>query len=140
MKFVVIFTIYIICFINSSTGLKCYECDDVDQHYANCSSDPVVKVCDERKTLCATVVAKSGQGPYRNCDDEHYCTVKYCVGPDVCREPGTFEYEVVGFGNFTYTCCEGDLCNNFSSAHLCKKNLLLNVLFIILYLFASYTY
>ena len=137
MKFVVIFTVYIICFVSSSTGLKCYECDDAYQDYANCSSDPVVKVCDERKTFCVSAVAKSGQGPYSNCDDENNCMIKGCVGPDTCTTPGTFEYEEPVFGNFTLTCCEGDLCNNFSSAHLCKKNLLLNVLFISLFLFAS---
>ena len=69
MKFVVIFTIYIFCFISTSTGLKCYECNYTDQHQANCTSDPVVEVCDERKTFCATFVAKSD--PYRNCDDEN---------------------------------------------------------------------
>ena len=137
MKCIVIFTVYIFCFISTSTGLKCYECNDVYQRFANCSSDPLVKVCDETRTLCATAVVKSGQSPYRNCDDENSCTLKDCVGPDVCTEPGTFEYEEVGLGNFTLTCCEGDLCNNFSSAHLCKKNLLLNVLFVSLFLFAS---
>ena len=138
MKFVVIFTIYIICFISSSTGLKCYECDDGYPRYStNCSLDPVVEVCHERKTFCVSAVAKSGKGPYRNCGDKNNCMVKGCVSPDVCTEPGTFEYEEPGYGNFTLTCCKGDLCNNFSSAYLCKKNLLLNVLFISLFLFAS---
>ena len=137
MKFVVIFTIYIICFISTSTGLKCYECNDTYEHMANCSSEPEVKVCDEMGDFCATSVAKTGQGPYRNCGAENNCMVKDCGSPDLCHEgPGTYELEA-SYGSFALTCCEGDLCNNISSVHLCKKNLLLNVLFISLFLFAS---
>ena len=137
MKFVVIFTIYIICFISSSTGLKCHQCDDASQHYSHCRSDHVVKVCDERRTFCVSAVVKTGQeeGPYRSCE-ENKCLLKYCGGRDVCTEPGTYELEA-SYGNFTLTCCKRDLCNNISSVHLCKKNLLLNVLFVSLFLFAS---
>ena len=83
MKFVVIFTIYIICFISSSTGLKCYECDDAYQHYAHCSSDPVVKVCDERPTFCVTATSKIELGQYSNCG-ENKCVVKGCIDSKYC--------------------------------------------------------
>ena len=128
MKDFVVFIFYIICFISASAGLKCYECDDV-YYMTNCSSDSLVRVCDEESTFCVTATSKSEQGPYSDCG-ERSCVGKGCVGSDYCPGPGTFEV-TESYGTFTFNCCEGDLCNMFSSAHVCKDNLL--IIYIILF-------
>ena len=132
MEGFVIFTVFIICFISSSAGLKCYRCNDAYPGYNNCSSeDLVVEACRYKrygKFFCVTATTKSG-APYKyyyeKCEDRDQCTLKGCnhIGLKLCKEPGTFEV-TRWYGNFTVTCCEGDLCNSFSSAHLCKQNLL----------------
>ena len=123
MKDFVVFIFYNICFISVSAGLKCYECDDVYPDRSTvCSSDPVVTVCsDEGSIFCVTITSKSEQGPYSNCG-ERSCVMRGCMSSVYCPRLGTFE--VPGsYGNFTFNCCDGDLCNMFSLAHICKNNL-----------------
>ena len=128
MKGFVIFVFYITVYISNSYGLKCYECHDMyTKHLTNCSSDPVVKVCDPRSTFCVTAASKSERGPCSNCGEIN-CVVKHCDSK-YCPERGTFKIDSPSLGNFTFNCCEGDLCNVFSSAHVCKVNLLIYVLF-----------
>ena len=105
------------------------------EYSTNCSSDPVITVCDPRSTYCVTTTSKSELGPYSNCG-KNKCVVKGCDF-DYCPELGTFEIESPSLGNFTFNCCEGDLCNMFSSAHVCKENLFIYVLFVLLNMFVS---
>ena len=129
--------IFIFCFISVSAGLKCYECFDVSPGQStNCSSDAAVKVCGEGSTFCVTATIKSGYGPYSGCGERN-CVIKGCMDSEYCPEPGTFEVEE-SYGNFTLDCCSGDLCNTFSSAHVCKENLLIVCITLLtLFCFAS---
>ena len=69
MKEFVIFTVYVICVISTSSGLKCYECDDVETQYStDCSDDQAVELCDEMWTFCATFSTKNDGGSYSHFD------------------------------------------------------------------------
>ena len=137
MKVFVIFIVFIICFIRSLTGLKCYTCDDMRPYRStNCSTGPIVEVCEEPySNFCATAYNFRDQGPYYNCGEQENCREQGCSGTHFCKEPGTFEMEGT-YGKFTVECCEGDLCNSFSSALICQANLLCYILFLSLFLFA----
>ena len=154
MKTFVIFTVSIISFISSSAGLKCYHCDDIyTDGTTGCSSnDAVVEVCKKRvhsaknpgKWFCVTVTINSGAAPdprshqYKTCGDEERCTQKGCSyrRHKRCEEAGTYEL-AKSYGNFTVSCCEGDLCNTYSSAQACRNNLLYCGLFFSLFLLLS---
>ena len=137
MKGFVIFAFCVICFTSNSAGLKCYQCDDRNPYEPDCSSDPAVEVCDERSTFCATVSNKNDESAYEKCGGEkENCVQKWCIGARLCKEPGTFVVERF-YQNYTVTCCKGDLCNAFSSAYICKMNLLYYILLFSLFLLAS---
>ena len=139
MKLFVIFTLCIACFIHSLAGLKCYTCDDIQPNLStNCSSGPVVEVCEEQySSFCAIAYNYRDQGPYYNCGEQENCREQGCTGTNYCKEEGTFEVEGMLYGKFTIECCEGDLCNSFSSAHICKANLLCYISYLCLFLFVS---
>ena len=93
----------------SCAGSKCYEYSNVDSD----SSDLTIEKCDPYYSdFCATDTFRNGF--YDNtCGDEEFCTVKACHSSSHCKEPGTYEYDYPGYGNYksTTTCCDKDLCN-----------------------------
>ena len=126
---VFVFIACIVCFIRNLATLNYYHCNDLDPDYPYCSSKQTVEVCDERLTFCATYDFSDQDKRYTGCGNES-CIEKGCAGSRFCKEPGTFgedgSYQkLYSHGKFTVECCKGDLCNTFSSAYVCKKNLLL---------------
>ena len=115
MKGFVIITVYVICFISNSSGLRCYECDDVNPQYSiNCSSDEVVEICDDSFTFCVPVSSKNDGSQYSHCGEKEDCIQKGCYGAHFCKGVRTFE--IYFHRNLTVTCCKVDLCNTFSTA------------------------
>ena len=137
MKVFVIFLVFIVCFIRSLAGLKCYICNDMTPYRStNCSSGPIVEVCHESySSFCATAYNSRYHESYYDCGEQGSCIEKACTGTNFCKGPGTFDLEG-SYGKFTVECCEGDLCNSFSSALICQANLLCYILFLSLFLFA----
>ena len=137
MKGFVIFAFCVICFTSNSAGLKCYQCDDRNPYEPDCSSDEVVEACDEGSTFCATVSNKNDESAYEKCSGEkENCIQKVCIGNELCEVPGTY-VRYLSYENITVTCCNGDLCNAFSSAYVSKMNLLYYILLFSLFLLAS---
>lgn len=137
---VFVFIACIVCFIRDSAALECHHCSDLDHEDPYCSSKQAVEVCDEWITFCATFNFSAQDTRYTGCEKGESCIEKGCDDGRFC--PGTFGEDgsyrkFYSYGKFTVECCKGDFCNSFSSACVCKKNLLLYILSLSLFLFAS---
>ena len=126
MKVIFVCSIFVFIFINISSGLKCYECNDYISGF-ECNHTTSFFRCHKKYELCATYYYKNEEHPYLNCGERDRCVQKHCARHtyDHCERSGTFEVVDVDEEHFTVDCCKGDLCNRPSSAQYVNHNVLL---------------
>ena len=105
MKFLVVASVFVLCFFGSTAGLQCYECKDMTPD-TRCE-ETIIKTCEPGFTYCATLwkVEKSGETTVQKAcvpENQSMCkigeTVK--VGPNPAGVKGSL------------LCCEVNLCNS----------------------------
>ena len=124
MKVILVYSVLFFIFINSTTGLKCYECDDYTSGF-ECNITTSFTNCHKKYDLCATYYYKNDKRLYYSCGQTDLCIQKRCAihTIDYCRGAGTFEViDHVHKKEFTVVCCKGDLCNRPSSAQYLNHN------------------
>ena len=115
MKWLMVASVFVLCFFKSTVGLQCYQCKEENKD-TRCE-DIIIKTCEPGSSYCATLshVEKSVESYVQ----------KACVPKEqrVCKVGETFELGPdPGDRKGSLFCCEGDLCN--SSNKLTNQNAL----------------
>ena len=114
MKYLVVFSAFLVYFTCNCTVQKCYSYEVNDPRFNK--SKPKIEVCRyPYNAFCASATHKNGEVPYETCEDDEYCTELGCVGDLYCEKPGTYQHDYPGLRNvrFNMTCCDTNLCINF---------------------------
>ena len=148
MKYLVVFSAFLVYFTCLCTVQKCYNYEVNDT--IPDKSQPEIETCEcPYNAFCASVTFKNAEVPYETCGDDEYCTELSCVSDLYCIEPGTYQHDYPGLRNvrFSMTCCHTNLCINFEKepeallkAQHFKKNCFYSSICILVIIIISYSY
>ena len=114
MKLLVLCSVLIIHLLSSTSGLKCYDCNDLAEGQS-CKAQNIT-TCGflYSDTYCGKADITGTDEPFKYCNGN--CSVKTCMPLEEehkCGSSNTFEIPADDSGiSGTAFCCQGDLCNN----------------------------
>ncbi|XP_068714500.1 uncharacterized protein [Montipora capricornis] len=103
-----VFTFMTVCFIPQVNSLECYMCGDERSPCGDANTP--TRVCDALEDRCVTFIMKQDHMSMtmRNCTYSLLCPESSPANP--CTQMGSSPTAC------TFTCCEGDLCNEPGTA------------------------